>query len=136
MLAPKKMKHTKWQKRAGGSGRVASRSTKVSFGSAGMKAMSAGWINSREIEAVRRVLVRFIRKGGRIWIRVFPYKPATAKGGEVGMGKGKGSVDHYVAPVLPGQVLFEMDGIPEEKIKEAVKLGGYKLRIKTKFVKK
>ncbi|MFH1890844.1 MAG: 50S ribosomal protein L16 [Candidatus Kuenenbacteria bacterium] len=136
MLAPKKMKHRKWHKTAGTSGRVASRGLKLSFGSAGMKAMTSGWINAREIEAVRRVLVRFIRKGGRIWVRIFPYKPVTAKGGEVGMGKGKGVVDHYVAPVIPGMILFEMDGIPADKIKEAIKLGGHKLRVKTKFIEK
>ena len=136
MLVPKKMKHRKWQKRAGNSGRLASRNTEVSFGAAGLKAITAGWITAREIEAVRRVLVRYTRKGGQIWSRIFPYKPITGKGGEVGMGKGKGAVDHYVAPVKPGAILFEMDGIEIDKIKEAFKLAGYKLRIKTKFVKK
>lgn len=136
MLAPKKTKHRKWHKRAGTSGRQASRMNKISFGDLGMKAVSAGWINSRQIEAVRRVLVRFIRKGGKIWIRIFPDKPITVKGAEVGMGKGKGSVDHYVVPVLPGQVLFEISGIPEDKAKEALHLGSYKLQIKTKVVKK
>lgn len=136
MLSPKKMKHRKWHKVAGTSGRVASRNQKISFGSAGMKAMTSGWVNAREIEAVRRVLVRFTRKGGRIWARIFPYKPITAKGGEVGMGKGKGVVDHYVASVLPGMVLFEMDGITMDKMKEAMKLGGHKLSVRTKFVTK
>lgn len=130
------MKHRKWHKTAGTSGRTASRTNKVVFGDYGLKAMSAGWVNSRQIEAVRRVLVRFIRKGGKIWIRVFPDKPVTVKGGEVGMGKGKGTVDHYVVSILPGHVLFEMTGIPEEKAKEALKLAGYKLAIKTKFTKK
>lgn len=136
MLAPKKMKHRKWHKQAGNSGRVASRSHKINFGSGGLKATTAGWITAREIEAVRRVLVRFTRKGGQIWVRIFPYKPITAKGGEVGMGKGKGTVDHYIAAVKPGAILFEMDGIPDDKIKEAFKLAGYKLRIKSKYVKK
>jgi large subunit ribosomal protein L16 len=136
MLAPKKLKHRKWHKTAGTSGRVASRSTHVSFGDFGMKARSAGWVNSRQIEAVRRVLVRYTRKGGKIWIRIFPDKPVTVKGAEVGMGKGKGTVDHYVMSVLPGQVLFEMSGISEAQAKEALKLGGYKLQIKTKVISK
>ena len=136
MLAPKKTKHRKWHKSAGTSGRQASRNTTVSFGDYGMKAMSVGWVSARQIEAVRRVLVRFVRKGGKIWIRIFPDKPVTVKGAEVGMGKGKGTVDHYVMAVLPGQILFEMTGIPEAKAKEAIKLGGYKLAVKTKFVKK
>ena len=81
-------------------------------------------------------MVRFIRKGGKIWIRVFPFKPITVKGAEVGMGKGKGTVDYYVAPVLPGQILFEIGGIPEDKAREALKLGGYKLKVKTKIAQK
>ena len=134
MLAPKKMKHRKWHKSAGMSGKKASRINTVAFGDFGLKATTTGWVNSRQIEAVRRVLVRFIRKGGKMWIRVFPHKPVTVKGAEVGMGKGKGAVDHYVVPVLPGHVMFEMSGIPEDKAKEALKLAGYKLHIKTKSV--
>ncbi len=133
MLAPKKMKHRKWHKTAGVSGKIATRNNRVSFGDFGMRAISAGWVSSRQIEAVRRVMVRFVRKGGKIWIRLFPYKPITVKGAEVGMGKGKGTVDHYVVPVLPGQILFEIGGIPADKAKEALKLGSYKLRIKTKI---
>jgi large subunit ribosomal protein L16 len=136
MFAPRKTKHRKWHKSAGTSGRQASRNKAISFGDYAMKSMSAGWITARQIEAVRRVLVRFIRKGGKIWIRIFPDKPMTVKGAEVGMGKGKGSLDHYVKPVLPGQVLFEITGIPEDKAKEAIKLAGYKLGVKTKFIKK
>ncbi len=136
MLAPKKMKHRKWHKSAGGSGRIATRGNQVNFGDFGMRAITAGWISSRQIEAVRRVLVRFVRKGGKIWIRIFPYKPITAKGSEVGMGKGKGSVEYYVAPVIPGQILFEIGGIPEDKAKQALKLGSYKLKVKTKIAKK
>ncbi len=136
MLAPKKMKHRKWHKSAGMSGKIATRSNRVSFGEFGMRAATPGWISSRQIEAVRRVMVRFIRKGGKIWIRVFPAKPITVKGAEVGMGKGKGTVDYYVAPVLPGQILFEIGGIPEDKAREALKLGSYKLKIKTKIAQK
>ncbi|OGG87544.1 50S ribosomal protein L16 [Candidatus Kuenenbacteria bacterium RIFCSPHIGHO2_02_FULL_39_13] len=136
MLAPKKVKHRKWHKSAGMSGSIASRMTKISYGDFALKAMTAGLINARQIEAVRRVLVRYIRKGGKIWVRIFPDKPMTVKGAEVGMGKGKGTVDHYVVPVLPGQILFEMSGIPNERAKEALNLSSYKLQIKTKFVKK
>ncbi len=136
MLAPKKVKHRKWQKSAGTSGSLATRAIQVSFGDYGMRATTAGWINARQIEAVRRVLVRFVRKGGKVWIRIFPDKPRTTKGAETPMGKGKGSLDHYVAPVLPGQVLFEIAGISEEKAREAMKLGSYKLHIKTKFTKR
>jgi len=136
MLAPKKIKHRKWHKNAGTSGRVASRMTKISYGDFALKAMAVGWINARQIEAVRRVLVRYIRKGGKIWVRIFPDKPMTVKGAEVGMGKGKGTVDHYVVSVLPGQILFEMSGISNEHAKEALNLSSYKLQIKTKFVKK
>jgi len=136
MLAPKKMKHRKWHKSAGTSGKIATRNNRVSFGEFGMRAVTPGWISSRQIEAVRRVMVRFIRKGGKIWIRVFPAKPITVKGAEVGMGKGKGTVDYYVAPVLPGQILFEIGGIPEDKAREALKLGGYKLKIKIKIAQK
>jgi len=136
MLAPKKMKHRKWHKSAGTSGKIATRNNCVSFGDFGMRATTPAWISSRQIEAVRRVMVRFIRKGGKIWIRVFPFKPITVKGAEVGMGKGKGTVDYYVAPVLPGQILFEIGGIPEDKAREALKLGGYKLKVKTKIAQK
>ena len=136
MLAPKKMKHRKWHKSAGMSGKIATRNNRVSFGEFGMRAATPGWISSRQIEAVRRVMVRFIRKGGKIWIRAFPTKPITVKGAEVGMGKGKGTVDYYVAPVLPGQILFEIGGIPEDKAREALKLGSYKLKIKTKIAQK
>jgi len=133
MLSPKKTKHRKWHKSAGTSGRKASRTNQVKFGDYGLKALTAGWVNSRQIEAVRRVLVRFIRKGGKIWIRVFPDKPVTAKGAEVPMGKGKGAVDHYVVSIIPGTVLFEIAGIPEDKAREALKLAGYKLNVRTKI---
>ncbi len=134
MLMPKKTKHKKWHQQAGMSGRKASRLTKVSFGSFGLKSLGKKWITSRQIESARKVLVQFIRKGGKIWIRIFPHKPVTSKSSEVPMGSGKGAVDHYVAVVKPGTVLFEMDGIPENKAKEAMKLASYKLPIKTKFI--
>ncbi|MFH1837965.1 MAG: 50S ribosomal protein L16 [Candidatus Kuenenbacteria bacterium] len=134
MLMPKKVKHRKWHKMAGMSGRKASRMTKVNFGSFGLKSLEKKWITSKQIESARKVIVQFIRKGGKIWIRIFPDKPITAKSAEVPMGSGKGVVDHYVAVVKPGTIMFEMDGIPENKAKEAMKLASYKLPVKTKFV--
>jgi large subunit ribosomal protein L16 len=136
MLAPKKIKHRKWHKSAGTSGRVASRMLTLDFGDYGLKATTGGWVSARQIESVRRVMVRYIRKGGKIWVRAFPFKPVTAKGSEVPMGKGKGTVDHYVAAVLPGQILFEIAGIPEDQAQEAVRLSGHKLNVRSKFIKK
>lgn len=134
MLVPKKVKHRKWHR-----GRLrghATSMTKLSFGSCGLKAQSAGWISSRQIEAARRAMTRFIQKGGKIWIRIFPDKPVTMHGSEVPMGGGKGAVDHYVAVVKPGTVLFEMDGVDQEKAKEAFRLASHKLSVKTKFITK
>lgn len=136
MLIPKKVKYRKWHKRAGSSGRVARRSNKVSFGEYGLQARSKRWITSRQIEAARRVIVRYTRKGGKLWIRIFPDKPVTQKGNEIPMGGGKGSVDHYVVQVLPGAVLFEVAGISEEQAREAIKQAGYKLPIKSHFIVK
>lgn len=136
MLAPKKVKHRKWHKSAGTSGRQASRLTKVSFGSHGLKATTESWITSRQIEATRKVIVRYTRKHGKMWIRIFPDKPVTSKGAETPMGKGKGAVDHYVAVVKPGTIMFEVDGISEEQAREALRLAGYKLPVKTKVVGK
>ena len=134
MLMPKKTKHRKSHK--GRRGGKATRLIKVSFGSFGLKSLEPHWVTSRQIEATRRVLTRYTRKGGKIWIRIFPDKPVTKKGGEIPMGKGKGTVDHYVAVVKPGMVMFEMDGVPEENAKEAMNLAAYKLPVKCKFVKK
>lgn len=136
MLMPKKVKHRKHHKgRKRGRG-VAQRKNSVCFGEFGLKAVSRSWITSRQIESTRRVLVKAIKKGGRVWIRIFPDKPVTAKGPEVPMGKGKGAVDHYVAVVQPGMVLFEIGGVSREIALEAVKLASHKLPIKAKFVEK
>jgi len=134
LLAPRKVKHRKWQK-----GRIktnASRKTRVCFGSFGLKSLEAKWITARQIEAARRAMTRFIHRKGKIWIRIFPDKPVTAKSSEVPMGGGKGAVDHYVAVVKPGTILFEMEGIPEEAAQKAMKLASHKLPVKTSFVKK
>ncbi len=134
MLAPKKVKHRKWHK-----GRIRGKATsgeKLSFGAYGLKAQEPKWITSRQIESARRAITRYVQRGGKIWIRIFPDKPVTAKGNEMPMGKGKGAVDHYVAVVKPGTVLFEMDGIDVEIAREALRLASHKLPCKTKFITK
>lgn len=135
MLQPRKVKHRKWQK-GRSRAKIARGGAELSFGSFGLKAEEAAWLTARQIEAARRAMTRYIQRGGKIWIRIFPDKPRTSKGVEVPMGGGKGSVDHYVAPVKPGRILFEMDGVTEEMAQEAMRLAGYKLPIKTKFVKR
>ena len=132
MLMPKKTKHRKSHKII--TKGKANQMNSVSHGSYGLKAMEARWITARQIEAARRVMTKYIKKGGKIWIRIFPSLPITKKGGEIPMGKGKGSVDYYVAPVKAGTVLFEMGGLSEEAAKEAMNLAAYKLPIKCKFV--
>lgn len=136
MLLPKKVKHRKWHKGRRRQLGVASRANKVDFGDFGLKTESYGWVTSQQLEAVRRVLTRYVRRGGKIWIRVFPDKPVTKKGNETPMGGGKGSPDHYVAVVKPGHVLFEMSGITLDQAKAAMKLAGYKLGLRTRFVVK
>ncbi len=136
MLFPKKVKHRKWQKGRSRKSGVESRGYKLSFGNFGMKAESRAWVDSRQIEAARRVISRTIQKGGKIWIRIFPDKPVTKKGAETPMGGGKGSVDKYVAVVKPGRIIFEIDGVPEEKAKEAITKAIHKLPLKAKFVKR
>ena len=113
---------------------IAARKTELNFGSFGLKATTAGWIDSRQIEAARRAMTRYIKRGGKVWIRIFPDKPITEHGPV--MGSGKGAVDHYVAVVKPGTILYEIDGVSEEKAQEAMRLAGHKLAVKTKFVKK
>jgi large subunit ribosomal protein L16 len=106
------------------------------IGDFGLKSESYGWVTSRQIEAVRRVLTRYVRRGGKIWIRVFPDKPVTRKGNETPMGGGKGAPDHYVAVIKPGTVLFEMVGVARDSAKEAMHLAGYKFGLKTRFIEK
>ena len=134
ILTPKKVKHRKWRK--GRSKGMESRGTKVDFGSFGLMSLSTKWIPARQIEAARRAILRYLKKGGKLWIRIFPDKPVTKKGTEVPMGGGKGSVDHYVFPIRPGRVIFELDGIKEEIARSAFKKAADKLSIKTKFVKR
>lgn len=135
MLIPKKVKHRKWHKGRGrGGARLATRKTTLAFGKIGLKAMTGSWITSRQIEAARRAMTRHVKRGGKIWIRIFPNHPITAKGSEMPMGKGKGAVDHYIADIRPGTVLFEMDGVAEDVAREALRLASHKLPVKTKIV--
>lgn len=132
MLQPKR---TKYRKQFKGRNRgIATRGTEVSFGQYGLKAMASGFITSRQIEAARRALTRHIKRGGKVWIRVFPDKPITKKPLEVRQGKGKGSVEYWVAVIQPGRVLFEMEGISADIAKVALKLAAAKLPMKTNFV--
>jgi len=132
MLMPKKVKYRKQQR-----GRMrgkAWRGGELSFGDFGLKAMEPAWITDRQIEASRVAMTRFIKRGGKIWIRLFPDKPTTKKPAETRMGKGKGAPDHWVAVVRPGKILFEMEGVPEQVAREAMLLAAHKLPIQTKFV--
>jgi large subunit ribosomal protein L16 len=135
MLMPKKVKYRK-QQRGGKLRQRAKKGTELSFGSFGLKSLEAGLVSARQIEAARRAMTRYIHRGGKIWIRVFPSKPMTKKGDETPMGKGKGSVDHFVAVVEPGRVIFEMDGVPAETARQALKLASAKLSVKTKIEEK
>ena len=132
MLQPKRTKYRKMQK--GRIRGVAQRGSTVTFGSFGLKAIQPGRITSRQIEAARIAMTRYMKREGQVWIRIFPDKPITSKPQEVRMGKGKGALDHYVAPVRPGRILFEMDGVPLSVAKEALRLGAQKLPILTKTV--
>ena len=114
----------------------AQRGNKISFGSFALKSLGTSWVTSRQIEAARRAMTRYVQRGGKIWIRIFPDKPITRKAAEVPMGSGKGSLDHFVAVVKPGRVIFEIDGVDIEVAKEAMRRASHKLPIKTKFISK
>jgi large subunit ribosomal protein L16 len=132
MLMPKRVKHRKQQRgRRIGASKGA---TQVDFGDFGLKAMSDGWVTARQIEAARVAMNRKLKRGGKIWVRVFPDKPITKKPAEVRMGKGKGAPEEWVAVVKPGRVMFEIEGVPEELARDAIRLAGHKLPIATKFV--
>lgn len=132
MLLPRK---TKFRKAFKGKNRgEATRGTEISFGRYGLKALENERLTSRQIEAARRAMTRYIKRGGKVWIRVFPHTPVTKKPNEVRMGSGKGAVDHYVAKVRAGRIVFELDGVAEDVAKEAMRLAGRKLPVKTRFV--
>lgn len=131
MLQPKRTKYRKQQK--GRNTGLASRGNKVNFGEYGLKTIDRGRITARQIEAARRAITRYVRRGGKLWIRIFPDKPITKKPLEVRMGKGKGSVEYWVAEVKPGMVLYEIEGIPEGVAREAFRLAAAKLPVRTSF---
>ena len=132
MLQPKRRKYRKDQK--GRNRGLATSGTDVSFGEFGLKTVDHGRITARQIEAARRAMTRHIKRDGRVWIRIFPDKPITKKPAEVRMGKGKGAPEYFVAPVLPGRIMFEAEGVPLEVAKEALRLAAQKLPVATKFV--
>lgn len=134
MLFPKRVKYRKQQR-----GRMkgkAYRGSTVEYGDYGLQAIEPGWVTARQIEAVRRTLVRFMRRRGKVFIRIFPDKPVTKRAAESRMGKGKGAVDHWVAVVKPGRIMFEMTGLDEVSAREAMKLASHKLAVKAKFIKR
>ena len=134
MLMPKRVKYRKQQRgrRAG----FSKGATSVDFGEFGLKAMEAGWVTARQIEAARVALTRHLKRGGKVWIRVFPDKPVTKKPDETRMGKGKGAPELWVAVVKPGRVMFEIEGVAEDLAREAIRLAGHKIPIETRFVKR
>jgi len=134
MLQPRRVKYKKMQK--GRSKGIEQRGTELTFGSYGLKSLETCWISARQIEAARRAILRFLKKGGKLWIRIFPQKPITSKGTEFSMGGGKGAVSHYAFPIKPGRIIFELEGIKEEVARRALKIAADKLPIKTKFIKK
>ncbi|MDP2910320.1 MAG: 50S ribosomal protein L16 [bacterium] len=134
VLMPKRVKHRKWHK--GVSRGIDTKSTQIAFGSYALKSLGTKWITARQIEAARRTVIRYLKKGGKLWIRIFPDKPITRKGTEVPMGGGKGSVEFYVFPIRPGRIIFELEGVSEDIAKEAFKKAADKLPIKTKFIKR
>jgi large subunit ribosomal protein L16 len=136
MLIPKKVKHRKWQKGRSLNRKIETRGTTVAYGSFGLKAETSAWVNSRQIEAARKTINNFIKREGKVWIRIFPDKPITNKPPEVTMGGGKGDVKEFVFPVKPGRVLFEMDGVSPEIAREALRLAGHKLPVRTRIVEK
>jgi large subunit ribosomal protein L16 len=132
---PRKVKYRKHQR----GGKLRARSKKgleLSFGSFGLKSLEAGLVSARQIEAARRAMTRYIQRGGKIWIRIFPDKPMTKKGDETPMGKGKGSVDHFVAVVEPGRIIFEMDGVSPDVARQALRLASDKLGVRTRIEEK
>jgi large subunit ribosomal protein L16 len=131
-MQPSRVKHTKTHKNS--SRGFATRGTRLSFGSFGLKAEEAMWLKANQLESARKVMARFIQRGGKIWMRVFPDKPRTSSGGTKGMGGGRSALSHFVAPVEIGRVIFEIDGLPEATAREALRLGAHKLPIKTRII--
>ncbi|MCX6383968.1 MAG: 50S ribosomal protein L16 [Actinobacteria bacterium] len=133
MLMPKRVKHRKEHR--GRMKGMAKGGSKLSFGEYGLQAVEPGWVTSKQIEAARIALTRYIKRGGKVWINIFPHKPVTKKPAETRMGSGKGVPEHWVAVVKPGKIVFELAGVSDEVAQEAMRLASHKLAIKTKFVK-
>jgi large subunit ribosomal protein L16 len=133
MLMPKRVKHRKEQR--GRMKGIAKGGLKLSFGEYGLQALEPGWVTSKQIEAARIALTRYIKRGGKVWINIFPHKPVTKKPAETRMGGGKGSPEQWVAVVKPGKIMFELSGVPLEVAKEAMRLASHKFSIKTKFIR-
>ena len=136
LLMPKKVKHRKWHKGRSRKREVETRGNSLSFGSYGLQALGSAWLNSRQIEAGRRAITNYLRREGKVWIRVFPDKPVTQKAAEVGMGGGKGAVDHYVFPVKPGRIIYELDGVTPEKAKDALDRARHKMPFRARIISK
>ncbi len=134
MLIPKKVKHRKWHKGRSKKRMVETRGLQLNYGLYGLKALEAHWLTARQIEAARKTITNFVKREGRLWIRVFPDKPITKRPPETTMGGGKGAVEYYVFPVRPGRIIFEMDGVAEATARRALQLAGYKLPFKTRIV--
>lgn len=134
MLVPKKVKHRKWQKGRSRRRLVETRGTELNYGHWGLKALEPAWLNSKQIEAGRKTITNYLKRAGRLWIRVFPDKPVTARPPELTMGGGKGSVDRYVFAVRPGRIIFEIDGVEDATAREALRLAGFKMPFKSKIV--
>lgn len=132
MFQPSRVKYTKVHK--GKLKKSTSRGAELSFGTFGLKTEESSWLKSNQLESARKVMTRFIQRGGKMWVRVFPDKPRTAKSGEVGMGGGRGALSHFVVPVEAGRMIFEIDGLSEDQAREALRLAGHKLPIKTRIV--
>lgn len=134
MLMPKRVKYRKLMR-----GRLkgkAQRGNQIAFGTYGLQAVDSHYVTSRQIEAARRAIVRYLRRGGKVWIRIFPDKPVTMRAAETRMGSGKGNVDHYVAPVRPGRIVFELAGVSEDVAREAFRLASHKLPMRTQFIER
>jgi large subunit ribosomal protein L16 len=136
MLIPKKVKHRKWQKGRSRKRLVETRGLYLNYGNFGLKALEAAWLSSKQIEAARKSITNHLKRSGRLWIRVFPDKPITQQAPEKTLGGGKGSVDHYVFPVRPGRIIFEIDGVGKDLACEALRLAGHKLPFKSKIIMK
>ncbi len=134
MLMPKRMKHRKMHRGVGKRTRISGRGTTVAFGEFGLMALDSGWVNSRQIEAARRAITGHVKRGGKVWIRIFPDKPVTNKPAETRMGSGKGSVEYYVAVVKPGRIMFELGGVRQELGEEALRRAAQKLPLRCKIV--